>query len=83
MPMAATTAYPSPGEEAITHLVSSMGEFCGPHHLPPGIVDDCQASGFAAWINFQAERLRVRFGRPAFEDQHKRIAAIHRSLTFR
>jgi hypothetical protein len=80
MPVATTTAHLAPSEEATTHLFSSMAQFCGPHHLPGGIVDDCQASGFAAWINFQAYRLRVRFGRQAVEDQHEGIPAIHGSL---
>jgi hypothetical protein len=54
MPVATITTHPSPPEEATWHLFSSMGEFCGPHHLPAGIIEHCQASGFAAWINFQA-----------------------------
>jgi hypothetical protein len=44
------------------------------------IVKHRQAGGLAPRINFETQKLWVRFGNLAFEDQHKRKASIHRRL---
>jgi hypothetical protein len=34
-----------------------MGEFCRKDHFSGGVIDDGDASGFAAWIDLDPERL--------------------------
>jgi hypothetical protein len=59
MTCSSAPAYRSAAVEGLLDLLAAVRQLEGRDHLAGGIIDQSQACRFAAWVQFEAERLNL------------------------
>src|SRR5437660_1929623 len=75
-PLSSAPAYSATLLQMALDLLAAMSQLRRPHRFSCDSADDCNAARFAAWIELEAQRLKLGRLHGCVEDDRERIAAI-------